>query len=160
MPLTSTFLKTSRSQSSLSQSLCSGATTRFLQTQYSYDFEKYYPPYLYNDLTHDQNLRKPVTREEGIAIVISTFDIVTESDNRSFRCKSADQLYDLQCISNHTSTPSIRIFGIGGHGKEEVGDVAKIASRREIANGAWGCSCFSAVKISRVYRTNLYHKRN
>ena len=67
------------------------------------------------------------------------FCIVIESDNCSLQCKSAEHFHDLQSIADSMNKKIIRIYGIAGHGKEEVdhvGGIAKIAIRREIANGA------------------------
>ena len=72
-----------------------------------------------------------------IEIAPGTTVIVT-SDNCTGQYKSAQNFFDLQRLANHYECTLIRIYGIAGHGKNEVdavGGVAKIAICNAIAQG-------------------------
>jgi len=100
---------------------------------------KTYHPYFSDDLTHDQSFVNVTLYQmlSSIEIEPKTSLIIT-SDNCKGQYKSTQNFFDLQRLSNHYQCTIVRIYGIAGHGKNEVdavGGVAKIAIRKAIAQG-------------------------
>ena len=88
--------------------------------------EKYYHPYISDDLKHDQKFVRVCVEEMLSSIDIphdETQYLVIESDNCTSQYKSAEHFYDLQCIADAIKKKIIRVYGIAGHGKGEVDHV-------------------------------------
>ena len=113
--------------------------------------KKTYHAYLSDDMVHDQAFVKVAIMEilenidfhEGDTIIIC-------SDNCSGQYKSAEHFHDLKTIADELKIDIIRIYGIPGHGKNEVdtvGGTQKIAIRRAVAHGKFFRSCDSCVSF-------------
>ena len=98
---------------------------------------KVYHPFLSDDLAHDQAFVKISLRE-----MLSSLDldegtcVIVTSDNCTAQYKSAQNFDDLNQLATEFRIIIVRIYGIAGHGKNEVdtvGGTAKIALRTAIA---------------------------
>ena len=100
---------------------------------------KTYHPYLSDDLTHDQAFVKTVIEEMRDSLDVQGCDtVIISSDNCTSQYKSSQHFHDLQATSSKFHIKIIRIYGIAGHGKNEidtVGGVVKIALRKAVAHG-------------------------
>ena len=104
------------------------------------DGEKSYHPYLSDDVTHDQKFVK-IAMDEMLSKVdnlkIGSVCLI-ESDNCTSQYKSAENFSDLHDLCNSLKIVVVRAFGVAAHGKGEVdhvGGLAKVAIRRQIAEG-------------------------
>ena len=131
------------------------------------DGEKIYHPYLSDDLCHDQSfvylsLREMIMFagvEEGTSVIVT-------SDNCSSQYKSAKNFDDLQRLADEFLITIIRIYGVAGHGKNEVdsvGGTAKIAIRTAIARklnffNAGDCLAYLNNKFANSTEPSYEHK--
>ena len=118
---------------------------------------KTYHAYISDDLTHDQAFVKIAIREILDEIKVSPGDtVIVNSDNCTSQYKSAHNFHDLETLAKEYKINIIRIFGVPGHGKNEintVGGTQKIAIRRAVANrmvfdGAGACVDFIQQKFA------------
>ena len=102
------------------------------------DGVKTYHAYISDDLTHDQAFVKIAIREILDDIKISPGDtLIVISDNCTSQYKSAHNFHDLESLAKEYKINIVRIYGIPGHGKNEidtVGGTQKIAIRRAVSN--------------------------
>ena len=82
---------------------------------------KTYHPYISDDLTHDQAFVKVMIMRILENIDFEPDDtVIMSSDNCSGQYKSAQHFHDLKAIANICKINIIRIYGIPGHGKNEI----------------------------------------
>ena len=100
------------------------------------DGEKQYHPHLSDDLAHDQTFVFCSLREIlRSAHLYAGMTVIITSDNCCSQYKSAKNFTDLQALADEFNIKIIRIYGVAGHGKNEVdtvGGTAKIALRTAI----------------------------
>ena len=103
------------------------------------DGNKTYHPYISDDLTHDQAFVRAVMEEMlGEMDIEHGSTLIVFSDNCSCQYKSSQNFHDLQAVSTKYNIKVIRIYGIPGHGKNEIdmaGGIVKIALRRSVSMG-------------------------
>ena len=91
-----------------------------------------------SDLSHDQVFVDKVIKEMLDHSNRRLFSIIITSDNFYVQYKSSHSFYHLQKLSNKLNIQIIRVYGIPGHGKNEVdccSGVAKIAIRNKVSKG-------------------------
>ena len=81
---------------------------------------KQYHPYFPDDLQHDQSFVATVIENMLDGIDVDGKVLVIISDNCSAQFKSVHNFTDLQNLANKLQVAIIRIYGIPGHGKNEI----------------------------------------
>ena len=100
------------------------------------DGKKIYHPYLSDDVCHNQSLVLVALQEMMKFAGVEDGNLVITSDNCSSQYKSAKNFADLQLLADEFGVTIVRMYGVAGHGKNEVdsvGGTAKIAIRTGIA---------------------------
>ena len=95
-----------------------------------YHGEKQNHPYFSSDLKHDQSFVRAAIEEMVSEIDLTTPNmcVIIQSDNCSNQYKSSANFFDLQELSDRYKVPIVRIYGVAGHGKNEIDAVGR---------GAW-----------------------
>ena len=124
--------------------------------------EKQYHPYFSDDLQHDQSFVATVIENmlDGIDVVGKTLVII--SDNCCAQYKSVQNFTDHQNLANKLQVTIVRIYGIPGHGKNEIDcvggggeGVVKIAIRRAVTEGHFfpsATSCYAECDMMDDYK--------
>ena len=92
-----------------------------------------------DDLKHDQCFVSNVVENMVAEVNISAeMTLLIVSDNCPGQYKSVQNFFDMQNLCNKHGVRIVRVYGIPGHGKNEidcVGEVVKIALRRAVTVG-------------------------
>ena len=94
------------------------------------DGEKCYHVHMSNNLKHDQSYVFVSLTSVLDTVEVKKDLVLVESDNCTSQYKSAESFHDLQYILDTYNVNLIRLYGVPGHGKNEVdsvGGVAKMA---------------------------------
>ena len=122
------------------------------------DGVKIYYPTLSEDKKHDQAFVRTAVSTMVEGVKFEEYDCcLIESDNCQ-HYKSAESFHDSQDFANKWNIPLIRVFGIAGHGKEEVdhvGGIVKVAVRREV----WAGSFFTGATDMVDFLANKFQDR-
>ena len=102
-----------------------------------------------DDLTHDQAFVKVVIAEMLETLNMKPGETTSiSSDNCTSQYKSSQHFHDLQTIATKYNIRIIRIYGVAGHGKNEidtVGGVVKITLRKAVVHGEFFATASSCV---------------
>ena len=122
--------------------------------------EKSYHSYLSNNNHHDQKFVKVVLKEMIESVSTIPQLCIIESNNCGAQYKSAEHFDDVQSLADHFDIPIIHVFSIAGYGKGEVdhvGDLAKLAIRRDVGTGG---KIFNATDCTNFLQDKFKEKSN
>ena len=127
--------------------------------------QKIYQPYISDDLRHDQHFVYATIRMmlEGFDTSLPKITLITISDSCAAQYKSAVHFYHLQKLSTELNLRFIRLYGIPGHGKSEVdnvGGMAKVVVRKEVARGTFFHDAQSVASFLQIKTQNSLYQTN
>ena len=142
------------------------------------DGGKTYHVHISDDMVHNQAFVKIIMKDMLDHISVQPGDtVIMCSDNCTSQYKSSQHFHDLRTIAKCYNIKIVRIYGIPGHGKNEidtVGGTQKIALRRAVAQGKFFSGATSCVEylntkfgnseaptynITELFEEQLQHER-